>query len=188
MFLVIRAADTFVLPRVALAHELLVSRTSPSLPEAPSLPAYDRPPAELAGVDAVVLLSRAPAADHPVGPLVDVLLGRVVASVARIHLGAAREAEPAVGSPVVGADATLRQLLPGTDPEVLLLATRSRGGGEHGGGSHAHELHLGYLEGEPRVALSARVRYRVALHGRQLAGCRGAVGAGWDEGTARWKD
>lgn len=109
------AANPLVLLRVFPAHQRPVSGPLPTLPETPSLTTNDAASTETASVDTVVLLPAAPSADHPVCPLVDMVLSIVVAFVACVDFVAAGEAEPAMRPLVVSANATIRKRLSSMD-------------------------------------------------------------------------
>lgn len=91
-----QVANALILSRVLPTHHALISCASTTFPETAALFTRNAAAAEAARFDSVVLLATAPAADHAVCPLNRVVLGGIVAPIARKHLVAAREAEPPV--------------------------------------------------------------------------------------------
>lgn len=90
----------------------------------------------------IILLPTAPATEHPVRPLVNVLLRFVVASITCVDLLTAAEAEPAVRFRVMSATAPFRELCSRGKPKGLFLAARSRTGRDLRGGD-PEELDIG---------------------------------------------
>lgn len=164
------APNTAMFPLILPTHPDSIPRPLTALPE-PTYPplAHQALMARRAVLRTVVLLARAPPTDHALGPLVDMLLSLVMALVARVHLLAAREAEPAVRLGVVAAAAALGELGAGHEAQGFFCAAPPgreccRAGGD------AQELDAGDGEGEFLVALAADVGDRLAAHGDD-AGC-----------------
>ncbi len=154
-----------MLPLIASSHQGLISRPLPTLPVAAASLPDDASAAEGTALGAEVLLARAPAADHTVGPLVGVVLRRIVALVARMHLAAARESEPAVAALVVFAGAAPGERIAYVQAQLLLASARTARRREDGGARGIGEkLDVGDLERETAVALAAHVRGRLAAH------------------------
>ena len=123
--LLLRRPQPLVLPPIPPPHQRLIPRPLPPLPIPLALPPNDAPPTKGTALDPIILLPRAPPTNHPIRPLIDMVLDRIMALVARIHLGAAREAEPAVAAAVVGACTLPGQLVAGVQAELLLPAARA---------------------------------------------------------------
>ncbi|CAL3962613.1 unnamed protein product [Diplocarpon coronariae] len=111
------------LPLILPTHPHLIPGPLAPLPEATNaFPPDQTPTADRAVFRPVVLLAGAVPADHTVRPLVRVLLSLLVALVARVHLQAAAEAEPAVALRVVAAAPAFWELAAGRQSERLALA------------------------------------------------------------------
>ncbi len=105
-----------------------------------------------------MLLPRAEAADHAIRMLVRVGLRAIMALVARVHLHAAREAEPAVALGVMLAAAAVREFLAGDDAEVLFggfAPEREQVPRVQGLIGDEHELRFGQREAHVGVAGAA---------------------------------
>lgn len=167
LLLRLAAPDALVLAFVLAAHHPLVPGALAALPEAPALLADDAAPAEPARLHGVVLLAAAPPADHPVRPLVEVVLGLVVALVAAVHLLAAREPEPAERALVVAARPVVGQRVADVQAQLLLVPLRARRRRQRPAVADGEELYLGDLELEFAVALAADVGGDVAPYRHQ---------------------
>ena len=104
-----RGSEALVLSGVFPVHKCSIPCPLPTFPEAGAPTTDDASSAERAGIDSIALLARAPSTDHHVRPLVDVVLGCVMALVTWMHAIAAAEAEPAVGMRVVLAVTRVRE-------------------------------------------------------------------------------
>jgi len=130
----------------------------------------------------IIALATTPAADHAVRPLVRVLLGRVVAFIARVHLLATAEPEPAIALGVMATAPAFRQLRAGREAQCFFLPPRSCGA-RYMFRRDAQEFRLRDLEAEFLVAFSADIARGVAAY-RDDSWCwvgSGALGAGWYE-------
>lgn len=119
--------------------------------------------------------------------LIRMALVLVVASIARVHLGAAREAEPPIAFRIVAASASAGEFLAGHDAEVFLRAFPAEGEEvarvERGVGDEG-EFGFRDLEAESAVAFAADGDARCVAADRHNAGgghSRAAGGTGWSE-------
>lgn len=94
-------------PLILPAHLDLIPCPLSSLPEPTNtLLPHQTPMANATILRPIILLSRAPAANHAVGPLIGMVLCFIVALIACIHFRAAAEAEPTVALGVMSAAAS----------------------------------------------------------------------------------
>ncbi len=71
---------------------------------------------------AIVLLSTTPSTDHPIGPLIRMILAIIMALITSVYFLTAAEAEPAVALGVMSTSSTLRKLSAWLKTESLFLA------------------------------------------------------------------
>lgn len=117
----------------------------------------------------ISLFPRTIPADHPIRVLVGMVLSAtlgtvVVAFIAWVYLGAAAEAEPAVGFAIVLAAAVVREWFPGSDAKSFFLrfpSTKRKRGSESVAGN-SQELDLGDFEGRFLMAFSANGKRALA--------------------------
>lgn len=114
------ASNAAELPLILPTHPGLIPRPLAALPEPSTLPPNNAPAAKRARLDGVVLLAATISTDHPVGPLLRVFLGGVVALVARVNFATTRESKPPVRTSIVRTRAFLGERLPYVQPELLL--------------------------------------------------------------------
>ena len=82
LFLGVGAPDSSVLALVASPHQQLIPRALPAFPEPRASLPDDTPTTKGTALGTVVLLSRTPATDHPVGPFIGMILRGIMALVA----------------------------------------------------------------------------------------------------------
>jgi len=116
------------LPLVFSGHLHSVTRPLSSFPEpaSSSLPTH-HPVTDSTVFRPVVLLSTAPPADHPVRPLVWMLLFFIVAFIARIYFLTTAESKPSVALRVMATATSFGEFGAGLETECLFLAARARG-------------------------------------------------------------
>jgi hypothetical protein len=90
-----------ILPWVLTIHPYLIPRALPALPETASLFPNQRMVTMDTIFRPIYLLSGAEPADHSIRMFIQVLLGRIVTSVAWVDLGAAAKSKPSVAFRVV---------------------------------------------------------------------------------------